>query len=70
MMSSLMMQSSENKIFLGKYKGVSFYQVLKEKTHVIQCLFGWLPKEFQSVLAFKQAVTKWKNKDDSYQKEE
>ena len=42
-------------LFLGRYKGVSFYT----DRGTIRCLFGWVPKSFASIRAFKCAVTRW-----------
>lgn len=42
-------------LFIGKYKGVSYYA----NKGRIECLFGWMPKSFVSIRAFKCAVTKW-----------
>lgn len=41
--------------FIGRYKGVSYYAHLGK----IQCLFGWVPKEFNSIRAARLAITKW-----------
>lgn len=41
--------------FIGKYKGVSYYA----NQGKYNCLFGWMPKEFDSIRALKCAVTKW-----------
>jgi len=43
--------------FLGIYKGVCYYT----DRGTIKCQFGWVPKEFQSIRAFKLAVTRWIN---------
>ena len=42
-------------LFIGIYKGVKYYT----KEGKIQCLFGWMPKTFDSIRSFKINVTKW-----------
>jgi len=44
-----------NGLYIGTYKGINYYAAGAK----IQCLFGWLPKEFDSIRAFKCAVTRW-----------
>lgn len=41
-------------IYIGRYKGINYYS----EKGTIQCLFGFLPKEFHSIRAFKCAVTR------------
>jgi hypothetical protein len=42
--------------YVGTYKDVPFYVDKGEW----QCLFGWMPKRFDTLLKLKRAVTKWK----------
>ncbi len=44
-----------NGFYVGTYRGVPYY------THKgkWQCLFGWVPKEFDTLLKLKRAVTRW-----------
>lgn len=48
------MDTFPNGMYSGTYKGVKFYS----SGGVIQCLFGWMPKTFSSIRAFKIAVTR------------
>jgi hypothetical protein len=43
-----------NGMFVMRYKGVGVYASMGK----YQCLFGWMPKEFGSLRAFKCAVTR------------
>lgn len=47
--------------FLGVYHTVKYYQADGGKIH---CLFGWVPKTFDSVAQFQHAVRKWENEDE------
>ena len=49
------MTSFPNGIFVGRYKGVSIYA----NKGRYECLFGWLPKTFDSLRQAKYNITKW-----------
>ena len=46
--------------YIGQYKGVKYYS----NDGTIECLFGWMPKTFSSIRAFKCAVTR-REKDET-----
>ncbi|MHB1100238.1 MAG: hypothetical protein ACYCZR_11855 [Burkholderiales bacterium] len=52
-----MQDSFPNGIFIGRYKGISFYA----KDGEYQCLFGWVPKTFPSIRAIKYNITRYRN---------
>lgn len=49
------MNTAPHGTFIGRYKGVNFYAHHGK----YNCLFGWAPKEFDSIRALKCAVTRW-----------
>lgn len=42
--------------YVGTYKGVKFYA---DRGNYV-CLFGWLPKRFESIRHLKYNVTLWR----------
>jgi hypothetical protein len=42
--------------YIGKYKGVPYYA----KNGKYECLFGWMPKTFETIRQLKYNVTLWR----------
>ena len=51
------MTSFPSGTFVGRYKGVSIF------THKgrYECLFGWMPKTYDSLRQARYNITKWSN---------
>jgi hypothetical protein len=54
------MDTRVEQTFLGVYHNIRYYT----SGGKIHCLFGWMPKTFDSVKQFQHAVRKWENEDD------
>lgn len=46
---------NEGATFLGIYHGVKYYT----RGGKIICLFGWMPKEFETIKKFQAGVRAW-----------